>query len=609
MVKTPGRTAALSALVLAAACVVLLRKAPPDVPFHPDIVRSILISRNFLLDRSASLGSPSSTIFYHGFTWDYLMMGIHRLGIPLARLPLLIGMLHAAGLLLFFHVAARATDPWTASLAAMVFALVSSSRLFDGICSLTLIPAAMSLLLFVLHRACSDDTRHPRAWFALCAVLFSLATQLHLEIFLFLPGLAFVLASLERRAWAAPAFLALTFGPWMLVSSASAAANWRLLQEVSWRSYPGGASSGLLLARLTPLLIASLFLALFARRRSPRLPVFQRLIVGGAASYGIALSGIFLFHFFDRQYLMPLFPLMILMAAMFGRSLFQRLQTPVLLRWSIPLLLLGYASAVVGGTAPAQARAQLSLGEIHSIVSELRLQGYGPGEMYRLISSGQALQTDFQSGMWIDMPCLSDVRVIGAGDRPDRRVLATAVPRGFPTPAGSERVAGDSRDILLTGYTPWVDPARFFVGDALSRPRTLSFDNPGYRQPRCLDVNLPYAARSSVRRQESPALTFPVRIPASGESRVFYLPGVAAQGQRRPGCAAKITKLAGVKAHLAPGAHQLELRPTGRPQRGTITIEWPTEDPGCFAEGFVFYPMPMAEMPDSLFSQLGPFLD
>ncbi|MCR4296568.1 MAG: hypothetical protein NUW21_13620, partial [Elusimicrobia bacterium] len=149
----------------------------------------------------------------------------------------------------------------------------------------------------------------------------------------------------------------------------------------------------------------------------------------------------------------------------------------------------------------------------------------------------------------------------------------------------------------------------FAVGDASAEPRTLSFENPGYRQARCLDANLPYAARGAVRRRENSSLTFPVRVPASGESRVLYLPELAAQGQPMPGCAATITKLEGVAARVAPGAHQLELRPTGRAQRGTVTVEWPTGDPRCFAGGFVFYPMPMAEMPESLFARLRPYLD
>lgn len=603
------RTIALYAFVLATAAVLLLWNAPSDVLFHPDIVRELLIARNGLLDPGLSLGCPSSAVFFHGFAWDRFLIGMQQAGIAVARLPLLIGALHAAGLLLFFHVTAEETDGWTAALAAMLLGAASSSDLFDRIRHVTLIPPVMCLLLFVLHRACARGVRRPYAWFAVCGALFSLATQWHLEMFLFFPGLALALFFSRKRALAVPAFVALTFLLWLVVSRDSAAANWRLLQAASWKTY-GGEPSGPLLIRLAPMAIALLSLPLFWSDRSPlRHRAFYRLIAGAAASYGIGLSGVFLFHFFDGQYLPPLFPLLILMAAKFAQPLLLRLRSRMVLRWSIPLLLFGYANASVRRPAPEGARAPLTMGEIERISEELSLRGYGPDEMYRLISSGQAIQTNFQSGMWLYAPCLTDARVIGVGGRTQRRVLATAVPRGFPVPAGGRRLPGGSRDLMLMEYEPWVDPSRFAAGDASSPPRTLSFENPGYRQASCVDANMPYAARGAVPRGENPSLTFPVRVPASGEGRVLYLPELAAQGQPMPGCAAVITKLEGVTGRVAPGAHQLVLKPTGRAQRGTVTIEWPTREARCFAGGFIFYPMPMAEMPESLFARLRPYLE
>ncbi len=594
-----ARTVVLHALVLAAAAVLLLWNVPADVPFHPDLVRELLIARNGLLDPGLSLGCPSSTVFFHGFAWDRFLIAMQQAGIAVARLPLLIGALHAAGLLLFFHVTAKETDAWTAALAAAALGLASSQGLFDRIRHVTLIPPIMCLLIFALHRACASGVRRPYAWFAVCGALFSLATQWHLEMLLFFPGLALVLLSFRDRARAVPAFVALTFLPWLAVSGGSAAANWRLLLAAPGKAF-GGEPSGPVLLRLAPAALALTILPLFRGDRSPfRRSAFYLLIAGAAASYGIGLSGVFMLHFFDAQYLPPLFPLLILLAAKFAR--------PVL-RWSIPLLLFGFANAS-GRRAPEAARAPLTLGEIGKISAELSREGYGPDEMYRLISSGQALQTNFQSGMWLYAPCLPDARVIGAGGPLERRVLAAAVPRGFPVPAGAARLPGDLRDLMLLPYEPWVDPARFAVGDASSPPRTLSFENPGHGQALCLDANLPYAARGAVLSRESSSLTFPVRVPAAGESRVLYLPELAAQGQPAPGCAATIVKVEGVEARVAPGAHSLELTPTGRAQRGTVTIEWPTRDPRCFAGGSVFYPMPMAEMPESLFARLRSSLD
>ncbi|MCM2305729.1 MAG: hypothetical protein NDJ72_13595 [Elusimicrobia bacterium] len=593
-----ARRIALYAGVLAAALAALLWNAPSDVPFHPDIVRELLIARNGLADPGASLGCPSSTVFFHGFAWDRFLIAMQQAGISVARLPVLIGALHAAGLLLFFRVVMKETDAWTGALAAAALGLASSAGLFDRIRHVTMVPPLVCLLLYALHRACAPGARRPYAWFALCGALFSLGTQWHLELFLFFPGLALVLLSLRPRAWAVPAFAALTLLPWLIVSRDSAAANWRLLLDAPWRTY-GGEPSGPLLLRLAPMAAALAFLPLFWGERSPfRRSAFYRLIAGAAASYGVCLAVVFLFHFFDAQYLPPLLPPLILMAAKAVRPA---------LRWSIPLLLLGYANAGVRRRAPDAVKAPLTLGEIERISAELGRRGLGHDEMYRLLSSGQALQSHFQSGMWLYAPCLRDERVIGDGGGTDRRVLAAAVPRGFAAPEGGTVLPGASRDLLLVPYEPWVDLSRFAAADGAAR--TLSFENPGHGQARCLDVNLPYAARGAARPRDGAALTFPVRVPASGESRVLHLPELAAQGQPMPGCAATIAGVEGVEAKVSPGARRLELRPTGRAQRGTVTVEWPVNDPRCFADGFVFYPMPMAEMTESLYARLGPFLD
>lgn len=593
------RARALPILALAAACGALLLAAPADVPFHPDIVRDLLIAKSCLADGCAALGSPSSAVFHHGFAWDHFLIGLQRLGLPVSRLPLVVGLLHAGGLILFFRTAAKEAGEWAALLATFVLGLLTTPGLYDGLRLLTLIPAVTCLLLHVLRRACDGGVRRPRAWFALCAVLFSLAGQWHLEMLLFAPGLALALLTLEKRAWAVAAFLVATFGLWPLLSAGSAAANWRLMREASWTAEAGGA---VLLAFAA---LASLF---FASRRGLRaLPVFDRLLAAGAASYAVCLACVFAFHFYDRQYLTPLLPVLILTGARLGGPLLRRFEPSAALRWALPALLLAAAGRTVVARTPADAGAPPALGEIRRLAAELERRGYGPDDMYRLISSGQALQTSFQSGMWLYMPCLSAARTIGTAGAPLPRVLATAVPRGFPAPEGSSSLEGGARDILLTELDPWVDPARFTVIGAGPATRTLSFENPGHRAS-CLDGSLPYAARAAVRAGEGSTLTFPVRVPASGEARVLYLPGLAAQGQPMPGCAAAILEVRGVRARFEPRGSLAELRPTGAAQRGTITVAWPTGDPRCFAAGHVFYPMPMAEMPERLFLRLRPFL-
>ncbi|OGS38085.1 MAG: hypothetical protein A3J82_03215 [Elusimicrobia bacterium RIFOXYA2_FULL_69_6] len=252
----------------------------------------------------------------------------------------------------------------------------------------------------------------------------------------------------------------------------------------------------------------------------------------------------------------------------------------------------------------------LSLDEVRLLSRALQREGRPFDEAYARVSSGQGIQSDLQSALWLESPCLSGMRRLGEVGPGASRVLLTAVPAGFrSTTSDGVRVAGRGRDFLLMGYSPWLDPTRFAPSGAQRRGwRTTAFENPGFGREACRDGNLPYAARAAVSPREASALAFPVRVPARGEPRTLYLPAASGPGRDLPACAARFASFQGLQGRLSDDARRLELRATGAVQEGTVAIAWPVNDARC-GLGERFYPAPIAEMPSALFARLEPFLD
>ncbi|MBI5240552.1 MAG: hypothetical protein HY926_08775 [Elusimicrobia bacterium] len=607
----------LGALMLAGVLLAMLPQVHPDAAAHPDLVRDLLLARNCQGGRCVSQGSPSSMAFFHGFAFNRFLDLLPRLGIPLSALPLTLLVLHAAGLSLFFHVLSRETDRWTGLLGTLAYAGLTWSRIIESPQIFSLLPFLLNLLIFLLHKTCRASPRGRALGAVACALLWGLATQVHLEMLLFLPGAAAALLSLPRTRRVLPEVVLVLAASWMLLSWDSLAANLRILGSAAWTpslARPGqawvsaGAWGGWLLA-------AALGYRSLSRRSEGRLPLFNRIMLAGAVGYALSLTCILTSHFLDAQYLETLIPPAIWLAARWGRAWIQRAAASTLLRWTIPLALLGLIRWQHPPAATPGLSGPLTLGEVRLLTRALHREGRPFDEIYARVSSGQGIQSDLQSGLWLEAPCLSGARRLGELAPGAPRVLLTAVPSGFrPEPWEGVRVASRGRDFLLTEYPPWLDPTRFAPAgespDAGGRRtwRTLAFDNPDFGRDTCMDGNLPYAARAAVSPREASALVFPVRVPAWGEPRVIYLPAASGPGRGLAACAGRFTAVRGLKGRLSDDGRRLELRPAGAAQEGTVTIAWPVSDPRCGLD-LRFYPVPVAEMPAKLFARLGPFLD
>jgi hypothetical protein len=352
--------------------------------------------------------------------------------------------------------------------------------------------------------------------------------------------------------------------------------------------------------------------------REGRVPLFNELLYAGSFGYTCLLTVYFIsMQGMRDDYANPLAPVLIVMLA----QCLHKAGAGIPIVWR-RLALLPFLVWLLWPTRPhgdyrrRSGIVPLSLGEIRGIGSAFETLGYDPSDAYRCISSGQRTQTDFQSGIWALTQKMGQLKVLG-GPRPGAwRVLVTAVPQDYPPEpptAGTVRAPGLGRQFILSRYDAWVEPDRFAVVDkndptAEPRWRDISLENDCYGKG-CLDPMLPVKARTAVRASQASQLLLSVRIPARGESRVLYLPGVEAMGFHKSRCAGRVVRADGLSAMISPDAHQVELMATGKGQAGTLLIEWPTWDGECFPRGGLFYPMPMAELSVSSFTLMRPYFD
>jgi hypothetical protein len=598
--------------------------APPDVIFHVDTARDILIAREYALGIDhGSLGSISSALLHHGFVWQWSLSVWIRTGSSTLILLAAIGAVHIAAGLALYQAMRASSGMFSSLLGIVTYGLITSitRELFFPLWNPTLATSGFVVVIWLGWMA-SSKGRQSMLWTLLPALAFSVVSQVHVELLFFLPAM-FLVPAFGRARWLAwlspvPALLL----SWWLLSRDSLMSNIGAIEQL----FGGGRSAPSVDWTALPLGVPG-WLALFAvaayayvsKRGQAKHPEFARFLAAALACYLLAYVVVAALHGGSERYVEPLLPPALLLLGLLGSEVVERHAR----RLAVAVAIAAVATMVFAmfGGPRFDHRIRLTLSEISALREAMQSLGYGLDEAYRFSSPAQAWQPEFASGIWLDAPCLFGTRRLGGSSRTREQVLMVAIPHGIPMSARVENefqrtVRGDKRDFFLKQFEPYVRVTHPSVsrlskqGGESRSPFDVSFENRGFQRS-CWSRDWPHDAVSVAPSSSAAvAIEFPVIVPANAPARVIYLAPMRVGNRVDKRCRGRIERFIGVDGEISENGATGLLRGSTHEKTGVVRIVWPWEDSMCFPDGQrPAFPVPVAEIDEEMFEYLRPFLE
>ena len=624
LVRDRAETLAFAAALVFLATTTWLA-APPDVTYHVDTARDILIAREYALGMDhGSLGSISSAMLYHGFVWQRLLSVWVRTGTSPVILLTAIGMLHVAAGLALYHAMRASSGILTSLLGLVTYGLVTAitRELFFPLWHPTLATSGFVVVIWLCWMA-SSKGRQCIFWAFLPALAFSVVSQVHIELLFFLPAIFLAPAFGRARwlAWLAPVPTLLL--SWWLLSRDSLMSNIGVIEgllrggrvpapRIDWTVPPLGATGWLALFAIAAY-------AYVSKRGQPRHREFARFLAAALASYLLGYVVVVGLHGGGERYLEPMLPPAILLLGLLGREMVERHAVRAVVASAVAALATLVFSTF--GGPRYDHRIRLTLSELSSLREAMQSLGYGMNDAYHFTSPAQAWQQEFASGIWLDAPCLSDTRRLGGSSRARDQVLVVAIPHGAPISSRVQNgfqltVQGYGRDFYLRQYEPYVrvtSPSICQNADhdvESCKPFDLSFENRGFRNS-CWSRDWPHDALSvAPSNATAVAIEFPVVVPADAHARILYLAPMRVGNHVDERCRGRIERFIGVDGLIRENGATGLLQGSTHEKTGVVRIVWPWEDSKCFPDGArPAFPVPVAEIDEELFEDLRVFLE
>jgi hypothetical protein len=610
--ETPAvtsRRAHLRAIVLwpfAVFVVVLLLGMPQGLveqPIHVDAARDMLIARELARGDPTSLGAISTSGFFHGFVWQRWLAP--WVGEPALSRWISMGILvmFAGAAAAFFHVIRARLGVATAVVGSSIYLVFALNRdLFYPLWHPTLVPEAVVLIVLAMFLL-ATRFRNKTWWMVAACVAFSVATQVHLQLLLLAPAVAYLMFRCGRR-WVGVLMVPVTlFLSWSALSRDSLGANWILLTQgrefAKHFAWPAWENLSIALIYLFVVVVHEVAM----RRTGQGREDFSRFCKLALLFGVLTLIPIGALGQESARYLKPLLPFCLVLlcdgvnSALVGRP--RRVRAGVIalsVVWSV-------WSSVSERISWRVQDWGLTPSELHAVADALSRHGLDAAAAYQLVSPSAELQPSFDAGVWIASECRANQQMARAESAVRYLLLASPEGTHHPIQLGSQRyvsLPGNGRSLLLVPYEPYVRLHEVDVcSEATERegacgPVSMAFLEEG-SLGRCYRRGWPHAATDVLRDEQNvQVLRFDVRVPGNGIPKTLLFPAV------RPECRGKVVRVDGIDHRPLLDGHGLQVLPRSAEQHGSIFVSWDWSR--CFAGPA--YPLPVLEFDEALYQEI-----